>query len=94
MNYIGLLPVLINAIQEQEAEIKTLKSEIVTLQQRNTETAVNTTTPKAKSDATVGNTPVASPGQGIVLKSPDGLTCKLLSIDNSGSMALTAFICP
>lgn len=43
---------------------------------------------------TGGDILVGSPGQGIVLKSPGGATCKLLSIDNAGAMNLTAVACP
>ena len=41
-----------------------------------------------------GNTLVTSAGNGIILKSPDGATCRLLSIDNAGSLVLTAITCP
>ncbi len=51
-------------------------------------------TPKAKLDVTGGDILIGSPGQGIILKSPNGATCKLLSIDNAGAMALTAIACP
>ncbi len=43
---------------------------------------------------TGGDILVGSPGQGIILKSPGGATCKLLSIDNAGAMVLTAIACP
>ena len=59
-----------------------------------TRVGIGTTTPKAKLDVTGGNILVGTPGQGIVLKSPDGATCKLLSIDNAGAMVLTAIACP
>ena len=55
---------------------------------------IGTTAPKAKLDVRAGNIYVGSPGQGIVLKSPDGLTCKLLSIDNAGAMVLGNTTCP
>ena len=55
---------------------------------------IGTTAPKAKLDVTGGNILVGSPGQGIVLKSPNGATCRLLSIDNAGAMVLTAIVCP
>jgi len=55
---------------------------------------IGTNTPKAKLDVTGGNILVASPGQGIVLKSPDGATCKILSIDNAGAMVLASVVCP
>lgn len=41
-----------------------------------------------------GNILVGSPGQGIILKTQNGATCKLLSIDNAGAMVLTATACP
>ena len=59
-----------------------------------TRVGIGTTAPKAKLDVTGGNILVGSPGQGIVLKSPDGATCKLLSIDNAGAMVLSAVACP
>ncbi|HEY0461801.1 MAG TPA: hypothetical protein VGC97_21900 [Pyrinomonadaceae bacterium] len=59
-----------------------------------TRVGIGTTVPKAKLDVTGGNILVGSPGQGIVLKSPDGLTCKLLSIDNAGAFVLAAIPCP
>lgn len=43
---------------------------------------------------TGGDILIGSPGQGIILKSPGGATCKLLSIDNAGAMVLTAVACP
>jgi uncharacterized repeat protein (TIGR03803 family) len=41
-----------------------------------------------------GDLLVGSPGQGIILKSPSGNTCRLLAIDNAGAMVLTAVACP
>jgi hypothetical protein len=43
---------------------------------------------------TVGNIVVGSPGQGVILRSPNGATCRLLSIDNAGNLALVAVACP
>jgi hypothetical protein len=59
-----------------------------------TNVGIGTTAPKATLDVTGGNILVGSPGQGIILKSPDGATCKLFSIDNAGAMVLTATVCP
>ncbi len=53
-----------------------------------------TTTAAPKLKIAGGNLLVGSPGQGIILKSPDGATCKLLSIDNAGAMVLAAVACP
>lgn len=59
-----------------------------------TNVGIGVTAPKAKLDVRNGNIYVGSPGQGIVLKSPDGSTCKLLSIDNAGLMVLANTTCP
>ena len=59
-----------------------------------TQVGIGTIAPKARLDVTGGNILVGSPGQGMILKSPDGATCKLLSIDNAGVMVLTAVACP
>jgi hypothetical protein len=59
-----------------------------------TDVGIGTTAPKARLDVSGGNILVGTPGQGIVLKSPDGATCKLLSLDNTGAMVLTAIACP
>ena len=45
-------------------------------------------------DVTGGNMLIGSPVQGIILKAPEGATCKLLSIDNADAMVLTAVACP
>jgi hypothetical protein len=59
-----------------------------------TTVGIGTTAPKATLDVTGGSILVGTPGQGIVLKSPDGATCKLLSIDNAGAVALSTVACP
>jgi hypothetical protein len=50
--------------------------------------------PKARLEVTGGSVLVGSPGQGIILKSPSGTTCRLLAIDNAGNLSLTAISCP
>jgi carbonic anhydrase/acetyltransferase-like protein (isoleucine patch superfamily) len=60
----------------------------------NARVGIGTSAPQAKLDVTGGNILVGSPGQGIILKSPDGATCRLLSIDNSGAIVLSAVTCP
>jgi len=42
----------------------------------------------------LGNFHSATAGNGIILKSPNGLTCKLLGIDNTGAILLTTVTCP
>jgi uncharacterized repeat protein (TIGR03803 family) len=41
-----------------------------------------------------GDILVGSPGQGIILKSSNGLTCRLLSLDNTGALVLSPVTCP
>ncbi len=55
---------------------------------------IGTTAPKARLEVTGGNIHVTDPGKGVILKSPDGLTCKILSIDNAGAIVLAATTCP
>lgn len=59
-----------------------------------TKVGIGTTAPKARLDVTGGNLLIGSSGQGIILKSPNGATCRLLAIDNAGGMVLTAVACP
>lgn len=60
----------------------------------NASVGIGTTAPKAKLDVAGGNVLTGSAGHGIILKSPDGLTCKLFSIDNAGAKVLTTVACP
>jgi hypothetical protein len=55
---------------------------------------IGTDTPQTKLQVNGGNVYVGSAGQGIVLKSPNGLVCKVLTIDNTGAMVLSAITCP
>ncbi|MGD9587595.1 MAG: beta strand repeat-containing protein [Pyrinomonadaceae bacterium] len=55
---------------------------------------IGTTAPKAKLEVAGGNILVTNAGGGVILKSPDGLTCRLLSIDNAGAMVLAITPCP
>jgi len=41
-----------------------------------------------------GDFHASGPGNGIILKSPDGLTCARISIDNSGQLVTTPLACP
>jgi len=59
-----------------------------------TNVGVGTTAPKAKLHVQGGNLYLGAAGQGIILKSPDGATCRLLSIDNTGVIVLTTLTCP
>lgn len=60
----------------------------------NTSVGIGTTSPKATLDVRNGNILIGTPGQGVILRSPDGNTCKLLGIDNAGVMTLTNIACP
>lgn len=55
---------------------------------------IGTNAPKAKLDVTGGNILLDTPGSGIILKSPDGNTCRLLSVSDAGAVALTTVACP
>jgi hypothetical protein len=55
---------------------------------------IGTNAPKAKLDVTGGNILIDSPGKGVILKSPDGNTCRLLKIDDTGAISLTTIVCP
>jgi hypothetical protein len=56
---------------------------------------IGTNTPQAKLQVQGGNIYVGTPGQGVILKSPNGVTCRLLTIDNMGNFALlTVSPCP
>ncbi len=55
---------------------------------------IGTAAPKAKLDVTGGNILIDSPGKGIILKSPDANTCRLMTIDDAGAIALTPIACP
>ena len=55
---------------------------------------IGTTAPKAKLDVEGGDVFVGLPGRGIILKSPDGAICRLLTIDNAGALVIEARSCP
>jgi hypothetical protein len=55
---------------------------------------IGTTAPKTRLEVTGGDIHVTDPGQGIILKSPNGTVCRLLSINDLGAMVLTVVTCP
>ncbi|MFN2596589.1 MAG: hypothetical protein ABR563_05295, partial [Pyrinomonadaceae bacterium] len=55
---------------------------------------IGTIAPNEKLQVQGGNVYVGSPGQGIILKSPDGNTCKRLTIDNTGALITSPLTCP
>ena len=61
----------------------------------NTNVGVGTTAPRERLEVRGGNIYVGSPGQGIILKSPNGATCRVLSIDNAGNLVVAVLAsCP
>jgi hypothetical protein len=60
----------------------------------NASVGIGSSAPKAKLHIEGGNVFVGGAGQGIILKSPDGATCRLLRIDNSGAMEIVVVACP
>ncbi|MBP1598787.1 MAG: hypothetical protein H6Q05_4164 [Acidobacteria bacterium] len=55
---------------------------------------IGTVEPKSKVHAEGGAIYVGSPGEGIILKSPSGLMCVKLTVDNSGFPVFTTMACP
>jgi hypothetical protein len=55
---------------------------------------IGTTDPKVTLHVQGSGVYVGSPGEGIILKSPDGLTCARLTIDNSGTPGFSVIACP
>lgn len=50
--------------------------------------------PPTKLSIAGGNMLIGSPGEGLVLRSPNGTTCIRISIDNNGELTSTAVACP
>jgi hypothetical protein len=55
---------------------------------------IGTTEPQARLQVNQGDIYVGSPGQGIILKSPNGATCRKMTINNAGNPVSTAVPCP
>jgi hypothetical protein len=58
-----------------------------------TNVGIGTTAPQAKLHVEGGNIFIGSAGQGIILRSPSGNTCRLVTIDDAGGMVLTTVAC-
>jgi hypothetical protein len=70
------------------------QSNSVVLGQTSASVGIGTPAPKQKLQVEGGNVYVGTPGQGFILKSPDGATCRLLTIDNAGALVLSPLACP
>jgi hypothetical protein len=55
---------------------------------------VGTASPKAKLHVGQGDVYVSQAARGLILKSPNGLICRRLLIDDSGNLATVALACP
>ena len=60
----------------------------------NASVGVGTSAPRARLDVQGGDVYVGSPGQGIILRSPDGASCARITIDNGGALVTTVAACP
>ena len=59
-----------------------------------TNVGIGTTAPAERLHVQGGNIYIGAAGQGIILKSPDGALCRLLTIDNAGNLVITPTTCP
>lgn len=50
--------------------------------------------PQSKLKIAGGNILIGSPGEGLILRSPNGTACVKITIDNSGAMVVTTISCP
>lgn len=55
---------------------------------------IGTTNPNAKLQIAGGDIYASAAGQGLIVKSPDGLICRRIGIDNSGALLLAPVACP
>jgi hypothetical protein len=55
---------------------------------------IGTTLPKSRLDVNGGNVYVSSAGDGVILKSPNGVACAVLTINDTGSLIVAPITCP
>ncbi|MEO8436061.1 MAG: hypothetical protein ABI596_14265 [Pyrinomonadaceae bacterium] len=55
---------------------------------------IGTTAPKKKLHVAAGDLLLSGTGQGVILTSPNGLTCASLTISNAGALVTTVIACP
>src|SRR5688500_725929 len=54
---------------------------------------INTTSPSSTLEVASGDVELSTAGRGVILRSPDGVTCRRISIDNAGALVSTAVAC-
>ncbi|HEY0462007.1 MAG TPA: hypothetical protein VGC97_22935 [Pyrinomonadaceae bacterium] len=59
-----------------------------------TRVGIGTTAPKTKFHVAGGKIYVDSPGQGVVLKAPNGTSCFELTVSSTGALTTAAIVCP
>ena len=59
-----------------------------------TNVGIGTTAPKARLHVQGGSVYLGGGGQGVILKSPDGAMCRLVTIDNAGAIVISTVACP
>jgi hypothetical protein len=59
-----------------------------------TKVGIGTATPKTTLEIAGGRQYISTAGEGIILKSPDGNTCRHLTVADDGTLTLTALTCP
>ncbi len=55
---------------------------------------IGTSAPAAKLQIANGDAYTSTAGNGLIVKSPDGLICRKIGIDNNGNILLSAVTCP
>lgn len=61
---------------------------------RDLDVGIGTSTPRARLDVQGGDILVGSPGQGLILKSPNGGTCLRLTVTDAGTLEQMVVACP
>jgi hypothetical protein len=55
---------------------------------------IGTAAPAAKLHVEGGNVLINTAGTGMILRSPDSLTCRLMTVSDAGAITLTTVTCP
>jgi hypothetical protein len=54
---------------------------------------LNTTSPTSALEVSTGDVELSNAGSGVILRSPDGLSCRRVSIDDAGALAIAVVTC-